>query len=106
MQLSLSRWNDEDGETAGYWLIRQLPGFCVERSSEGWKIFCGDNYIRRQGPASDRIWGEEWEPSYALYATVPQQVLGPHRTRAAALARLERHLARYLPDRSALTEVL
>lgn len=89
MVLSCARWNDEDGETAGYWLVRQLPGFCIERSRDGWKIFCGDDYIRNQGPDSDRVWGKGWEPSYGLYHLLPDRLLNHYPTRSVALFELE-----------------
>lgn len=89
MELTVARWDDEDGECAGYWLVRQLPGFCIERDSKGWKIFCGDNYIRHQGQDSDRVWGKDWEPSYSLYHLLPACLTEHFPTRSAALFALE-----------------
>lgn len=106
MQLSLARWEDDHGDSAGYWIIRQLPGFVIERGAQGWKIFCGDDYIRHQWVDASRVWGEDWEPAYGLFAATPQKVLGPHPTRAAALASLEAHLSKLSPSPSALEEVL
>ena len=89
MQLSLARWNDEDGESAGYWLVRELPGFAIERLASGWSVICADDYLRHQGPDSVRVWGEGWQPSYGLFYLIPAGLLGPHPTRSAALLALE-----------------
>ena len=94
MELSLARWDDEDGETAGYWLIRQLPGFVIEHFDSGWITTCSDDYIRGQGPSSDRVWGENWVPCYGLYTAIPAKDLGPHNTRGEALHAIEQHVGK------------
>lgn len=93
MELSLARWDDEDGETAGYWLIRQLPGFALEHFDNGWFTTCADDYIRGQGPSSDRVWGKDWIPSFRLYTSIPGKDLGPHKTRSEALHAIEKHVS-------------
>lgn len=98
MKLSLSRWEDEHGDSAGYWLVRELPGFFLERSLEGsWQVQCLDFPVDAplagtvmQAPCD--LWGVDWSPRTDLYLTLPDGLVGPFPSRVSALFALENHL--------------
>lgn len=110
MKLSLARWDDLAGHSAGNWLIRELPGFKLVRESTGWRVDCFPSStsslassLGELGPLAVWMrvgimqtpcdtWGVDWSPEYALFASLPCGVVGPHPTRAAALFALESHL--------------
>lgn len=74
MRLSLARFNDDQGRSAGWWLVRQLPGTYLQRKEEGWLIeqMSLTFTITNQGRSSQfaHVWGEHWEvhslPGYEL----------------------------------------
>lgn len=38
--MKLARYEDENGRSAGTWLIKELPGLYVEQTPEGWRLCC------------------------------------------------------------------
>lgn len=101
MQLSLARWEDDHGDSAGYWLIREIPGFFLERSLEGkWEL----KLIRLpvEYPLASTVmqapcdtWGADWESDSQLYDQLPDQVKVAHASRAQVLMKLEAHLGQH-----------
>lgn len=99
MKLSLARWEDEHGDSAGYWLIREIPGVYLEHKFlGGWEVqiitFPDDVALAgtvMQAPVD--TWGYCWEPNTELYDSLPKAVRGPHASRSQALMKLEAHLA-------------
>lgn len=99
MRFSLARWEDEHGDSAGYWLVRGLPGFFLERDLDGsWQLQCFT--LPAESPFAGSVmqapcdtWGVDWSPEYDLFAALPRGVVGPHSTRASALFALESYLS-------------
>lgn len=96
MKLSLKRWDSPAGHTAGFWPIKELPGFMLIRNHCGWIIYCGDPYIRLD---ACRIpiepWGKSYTPDYETYAKLPEAMLmRPYPTRWEALMALEIEITR------------
>lgn len=38
MSLSLARWENRNGSSKGYWMVRELPGVCLCRRQFGWVV--------------------------------------------------------------------
>lgn len=99
MGFSLARWEDEHGDSSGYWLVRELPGFFLERSLDGaWQVGClafpDDAPLAGTVMAAPcDIWGVDWSPDSRLFSSLPVSLIGPHSSRASALLALETHLA-------------
>lgn len=62
--LSLARWDNEQGSSSGWWLVREIPGLCICRShpSPEWIV----QAVQKRPPhcfnfphASQLAWGKE-----------------------------------------------
>lgn len=84
MQLSLARWEDENGSSAGWWLIREIPGFYLNYVWKSWVVECftpesletpqahqGQTPLQKQASA---IWGENFTPQTELYKNLPPAI--------------------------------
>lgn len=101
--ITLARWNDQHGITAGWWLIREIPGLCVHRSHPdlGWciapvrlvtatqdkKDLDLSNFIKE----SKRVWGR-FVPHEEAEAFIEEHGVrtAGFKTREAAVQELER----------------
>lgn len=91
MKLSLARWPDFRGDSSGFWLVRELPGFLIQSTDGGknWEILCEDDYVRHDGPAATRLWGENWQPQTETYDRLKEVVERNYKTRGEAIMALE-----------------
>lgn len=105
MKLSLARWDDHQGKSVGYWIIREIPGFMLERGYQGeWRVRCGSVEHLSQSNPFTRAWGMNWSPSFELYENLKATGKG-YPTRREVLSALEIELGgRQNPE--ALREVL
>lgn len=98
MQLSLKRWDNPAGQTAGYWPIKELPGFMLIRNMclTGWIIYCGDPYLRHDACRIPiQPWGANYQPAYDTYAKLPKAMfMRSYPTRGEALLALEVELTK------------
>ena len=109
MNLSLARWDDEYGESAGYWLVRELPGFVLEFCLSDWHVTVP--YLDAQqldGTALEdsptKVWGDDWSARVDLLDSLGRVAHQAFPTRFAALSALESSLSSSNP--SSLCELL
>ena len=104
MKLSLARWDDHQGKSIGYWIIREIPGFCLVKVHGRWNISCigwlEHDTLRKQATA--KAWGENYKARSELYSSLREKLArraGSKKdtgfaTRREALFALEAELAK------------
>lgn len=95
MSLSLKRFEDRSGESAGYWLVKQLPGVAIEKSPAGhWAVHMeGPDYYRDYGPSAEKAWGE-FKFDFELLAKLRPVTGKSYSTRGEALMAVEKAVAK------------
>lgn len=94
MQLSLARWDNEYGESSGYWLVRELPGFVLEFALDEWHVTVpypdgsalAGTYLES---SPERVWGPGWSVDLDLVRSLTDVMNAIFPTRFAAFAALE-----------------
>lgn len=94
MKLTLQRFEYElRNGSAGYWLIKQLPGVAVERQADGWVAYGANDYLKEYGEAPTKAWGENWQFDYSLLSKLDGILGKPHPTRGELLIKIEAALS-------------
>lgn len=93
-RVSLARWEDDRGDSTGWWLVRQIPGLAVTCNGTMWQLAAADDLFDHYPQAPRRLWGENFSarPGWQLLQAHPQ-LRRDFRTRAEALLALENELA-------------
>lgn len=111
MQLSLARWDNEYGESAGYWLVRELPGFVLEFCFSEWHVSIpypdgsalAGTYLES---SPNSVWGSGWAADQDLISSLSDVMNKSFPTRFAAFAALESALYPAAANSSSLCEVV
>lgn len=109
---TLARWNDREGRSQGWWLVREVPGLCIYITHRhlSWCLQAIDPdevaSVFNLEAESDRVWG----PGADLYQAVPfleqmDKTVG-FKTREAARQAVGRRLAELEAAPSALGQLL
>lgn len=108
--MRLARFEDSAGSSAGWWLVREMPGTVIYKSEEaGWKIMTSDLLFSEEleKEVAVSIWGEDFEGSVkSLSGRLTDEQLHTQvfASRFEALSALERTFT--LPPKQALGELL
>lgn len=61
----MARWDDGQGSSQGFWLIRELPGIYLQKKEDRWVVEQMNltYMIANQGAKGQfaHLWGEHWE---------------------------------------------
>lgn len=73
MRLSLARWDDARGQSAGWWLIREIAGLTLVRDGRQWLLRCVDRLDFNFPTAPMQTWGSQFSarPGCELLAEHP-----------------------------------
>lgn len=130
MKLTLGRFEDDEWRLSrGMWLIKEIPGFYIEKGGAGWRLLCFardssqwkpqvtqipgpmeprdfNNHDCREAECILRAWGENFQPNTDLFLSLPPHLQRDKnfKTRRALLDTLENHLAQ--KPESTLSELL
>lgn len=106
MKLSMARWDDAVGKSAGWWLIKELPGFMLVRIlGGGWIIHLGpEGYLNRGSDGARQLWGEDWKPRRDIWQQNQDLKHKEYPTRKAALLELEKRVGK--PKQNQLADLL
>lgn len=101
----LARWDDGYGSSAGYWLLRDVPGLVLVYTGSSWQLHAGQELFVEYPAAPERVWGPGFDPRPGgqLLAVTPA-LREAFSTRGAALLALEAVLEE--APRSVLGEAL
>jgi len=111
IKLSLARWESGAEESAGYWLVRQIPGLSIVRGRRApahWHIQADLSEYQAVPWGPLRAWGTDSPditPAEQLIYTIKPPAEGFH-SRAAALHFLQGAYQQQPETASALSELL
>lgn len=73
-RLALGRWDDECGQSAGFWLVKAVPGLALCRHPVGWIVQADELVYDIYSLSPQRAWGEDFStrPAYQLMDANPE----------------------------------
>lgn len=86
----MARFDDGQGSSQGFWLIRELPGTYLQKKEDRWIIEQMNRWFMdaTQGPHGEfaHLWGERWE----LHEIRGGELTASFKSRGEALMALEK----------------
>lgn len=88
--LTLKRFEHASRQgSAGYWLVKELPGVAIEHQSDGWVAYGANDYLKEYGQAPEDAWGENWQFDYSLLRKLDGILGKPQPTRGQLILKME-----------------